>query len=237
MADKEKVVGMFNSIAPTYDFLNHFLSLNIDKVWRRKLVKLVAPYKPERILDVASGTGDLAIALNKLKPSGIVGVDISEGMLEVGRKKIARKGLSNTITLLYGDSENLPFPTNSFNAVTVSFGVRNFAHLDLGLSDMCRVLKPGGVVAVLEFSMPRRFPVVQLYKFYFLKMLPFFGKMFSGHSDAYTYLPESVLQFPSGEKFLRLMEEAGFSNVKEKRLSFGIASIYTGEKLVKAKRQ
>ncbi len=237
MADKEKVVGMFNSIAPTYDFLNHFLSLNIDKVWRRKLVKLVAPYKPERILDVASGTGDLAIALNKLKPSGIVGVDISEGMLEVGRKKIARKGLSNVITLLYGDSENLPFPTNSFNAVTVSFGVRNFAHLDLGLSDMCRVLKPGGVVAVLEFSMPRRFPVVQLYKFYFLKMLPFFGKMFSGHSDAYTYLPESVLQFPSGEKFLRLMEEAGFSNVKEKRLSFGIASIYTGEKLVKAKRQ
>lgn len=237
MADKEKVVGMFNSIAPTYDFLNHFLSLNIDKVWRRKLVKLVAPYKPERILDVASGTGDLAIALNKLKPSGIVGVDISEGMLEVGRKKIARKGLSNTITLLYGDSENLPFPTNSFNAVTVSFGVRNFAHLDLGLSDMCRVLKPGGVVAVLEFSMPRRFPVVQLYKFYFLKMLPFFGKMFSGHSDAYTYLPESVLQFPSNEKFLRLMEEAGFSNVKEKRLSFGIASIYTGEKLVKAKRQ
>lgn len=237
MADKEKVVGMFNSIAPTYDFLNHFLSLNIDKVWRRKLVKLVAPYKPERILDVASGTGDLAIALNKLKPNGIVGVDISEGMLEVGRKKIARKGLSNTITLLYGDSENLPFPTNSFNAVTVSFGVRNFAHLDLGLSDMCRVLKPGGVVAVLEFSMPRRFPVVQLYKFYFLKMLPFFGKMFSGHSDAYTYLPESVLQFPSGEKFLRLMEEAGFSNVKEKRLSFGIASIYTGEKLVKAKRQ
>ncbi len=237
MADKEKVVGMFNSIAPTYDFLNHFLSLNIDKVWRRKLVKLVAPYKPERILDVASGTGDLAIALNKLKPSGIVGVDISEGMLEVGRKKIARKGLSNTITLLYGDSENLPFPTNSFNAVTVSFGVRNFAHLDLGLSDMCRVLKPGGVVAVLEFSMPRRFPVVQLYKFYFLKMLPFFGKMFSGHSDAYTYLPESVLQFPSGEKFLKLMEEAGFSNVKEKRLSFGIASIYTGEKLVKAKRQ
>ncbi len=237
MADKEKVVGMFNSIAPTYDFLNHFLSLNIDKVWRRKLVKLVAPYKPERILDVASGTGDLAIALNKLKPSGIVGVDISEGMLEVGRKKIARKGLSNVITLLYGDSENLPFPTNSFNAVTVSFGVRNFAHLDLGLSDMCRVLKPGGVVAVLEFSMPRRFPVVQLYKFYFLKMLPFFGKMFSGHSDAYTYLPESVLQFPSGEKFLKLMEDAGFSNVKEKRLSFGIASIYTGEKLVKAKRQ
>ncbi len=237
MADKEKVVGMFNSIAPTYDFLNHFLSLNIDKVWRRKLVKLVAPYKPERILDVASGTGDLAIALNKLKPSGIVGVDISEGMLEVGRKKIARKGLSNVITLLYGDSENLPFPTNSFNAVTVSFGVRNFAHLDIGLSDMCRVLKPGGVVAVLEFSMPRRFPVVQLYKFYFLKMLPFFGKMFSGHSDAYTYLPESVLQFPSGEKFLKLMEEAGFSNVKEKRLSFGIASIYTGEKLVKVKRQ
>lgn len=237
MADKEKVVGMFNSIAPTYDFLNHFLSLNIDKVWRRKLVKLVAPYKPDRILDVASGTGDLAIALNKLKPSGIVGVDISEGMLEVGRKKIARKGLSNVITLLYGDSENLPFPTNSFNAVTVSFGVRNFAHLDIGLSDMCRVLKPGGVVAVLEFSMPRRFPVVQLYKFYFLKMLPFFGKMFSGHSDAYTYLPESVLQFPSGEKFLKLMDEAGFSNVKEKRLSFGIASIYTGEKLVKAKRQ
>ncbi len=237
MADKEKVVGMFNSIAPTYDFLNHFLSLNIDKVWRRKLVKLVAPYNPERILDVASGTGDLAIALNKLKPSGIVGVDISEGMLEVGRKKIARKGLSSAITLLYGDSENLPFPTNSFNAVTVSFGVRNFSHLSVGLSDMCRVLKPGGVVAVLEFSMPRRFPVVQLYKFYFLKMLPFFGKMFSGHSDAYTYLPESVLQFPSGDKFLKLMKEAGFSNVKEKRLSFGIASIYTGEKLAKANRQ
>lgn len=235
MADKEKVVGMFNSIAPTYDFLNHFLSLNIDKVWRRKLVKLVAPYKPERILDVASGTGDLAIALNRLKPGGIVGVDISEGMLDVGRKKIARKGLSNKISLLYGDSENLPFPTNSFNAVTVSFGVRNFAHLDVGLKDMCRVMKPGGVVAVLEFSMPRRFPIVQLYKFYFLKVLPFFGKMFSGHREAYTYLPESVLQFPDGERFLKLMKEAGFANVKEKRLTLGIASIYTGEKLPKAK--
>jgi len=237
MADKEKVVGMFNSIAPTYDFLNHFLSLNIDKVWRRRLVKLIAPYKPERILDVASGTGDLAIALNRLKPSGIVGVDISEGMLEVGRKKIARKGLSNAISLLYGDSENLPFPTNSFNAVAVSFGVRNFSDLNAGLTDMCRVLKPGGVVAVLEFSMPKRFPVVQFYKFYFLKVLPFFGKMFSGHGEAYTYLPESVLQFPNGERFLGLMREAGFSNVKETRLSFGIASIYTGEKILKVKRQ
>ena len=235
MADKEKVVGMFNSIAPTYDFLNHFLSLNIDKVWRRKLVKLVAPYKPERILDVASGTGDLAIALNRLKPSGIVGVDISEGMLDVGRKKIARKGLSGKISLLYGDSENLPFPTNTFNAVTVAFGVRNFAHLDAGLRDMCRVMKPGGVVAVLEFSMPRRFPVVHLYKFYFLKVLPFFGKMFSGHREAYTYLPESVLQFPDGDRFVKLMREAGFANVKEKRLTLGIASIYTGEKLPKAK--
>ncbi|SDB81773.1 bifunctional demethylmenaquinone methyltransferase/2-methoxy-6-polyprenyl-1,4-benzoquinol methylase UbiE [Williamwhitmania taraxaci] len=237
MADKDKVIGMFNSIAPTYDFLNHFLSLNIDKVWRRKLVKLIAPYKPERILDVASGTGDLAIALTRLKPDGIVGVDISEGMLEVGRKKIARKGLSDIITLLYGDSESLPFPTNSFNAVAVSFGVRNFANLDAGLADMCRVLKPGGVVAVLEFSMPRRFPIVQFYKFYFLKVLPFFGKMFSGHHEAYTYLPESVLQFPNGERFLHLMREAGFSNVREKRLSFGIASIYTGEKIIKAKRQ
>lgn len=237
MADKEKVVGMFNSIAPTYDFLNHFLSLNIDKVWRRKLVKLVAPYNPEQILDVASGTGDLAIALNRLKPKGIVGVDISEGMLDVGRKKIAKKGLSSAISLLYGDSENLPFQTNTFDAVTVSFGVRNFAHLDIGLSDMCRVLKPGGVVAVLEFSMPRRFPVVQLYKFYFLRVLPFFGKLFSGSRDAYTYLPESVLQFPSGEKFLQLMTQAGFSNVKEKRLSFGIASIYTGEKRGKSQRQ
>jgi len=177
MADKEKVVGMFNNIAPTYDFLNHFLSLNIDKVWRRKIVKLFKAYAPQRILDVASGTGDLAIALTALKPAGIVGVDISEGMLEVGRVKVAKKNLSQTISLLYGDSENLPFPTGSFDAVAVSFGVRNFANLDNGLSEMQRVLKVNGIVAVLEFSMPRRFPVKQFYKFYFLRIPSFFWKV------------------------------------------------------------
>jgi len=237
MADKEKVVGMFNNIAPTYDFLNHFLSLNIDKVWRRKIVKLFKAYAPQRILDVASGTGDLAIALTALKPAGIVGVDISEGMLEVGRVKVAKKNLSQTISLLYGDSENLPFPTGSFDAVAVSFGVRNFANLDNGLSEMQRVLKVNGIVAVLEFSMPRRFPVKQFYKFYFLRILPFFGKLFSGNSEAYAYLPDSVLKFPDGERLLNRLSDAGFSQVKEKRLSFGIATIYTGIKEEKKRRQ
>lgn len=237
MAEKEKVVGMFNKIAPTYDFLNHFLSLNIDKIWRRKIVKLLRPHSPQRILDVASGTGDLAIALNALHPAGIVGVDISEGMLEVGRVKVAKKKLSQTISLLYGDSENLPFPSGSFDAVAVSFGVRNFANLDKGLSEMQRVLKVNGIVAILEFSMPRHFPIKQFYKFYFLRILPLFGKLFSGDGEAYTYLPESVLKFPDGKNFLDRLEGAGFSKVKEKRLSFGIATIYTGIKEEKKKRQ
>ncbi|HUX52946.1 MAG TPA: bifunctional demethylmenaquinone methyltransferase/2-methoxy-6-polyprenyl-1,4-benzoquinol methylase UbiE [Williamwhitmania sp.] len=237
MADKEKVVGMFNNIAPTYDFLNHFLSLNIDKVWRRKIVRLLRPHAPQRILDVASGTGDLAIALSKLHPAGIVGVDISEGMLEVGRVKVAKKKLSQTISLLYGDSENLPFPNGSFDAVAVSFGVRNFSHLDIGLQEMQRVLKVNGIVAILEFSMPRHFPVKQFYKFYFLKILPLFGKIFSGNSEAYEYLPDSVMKFPDGEQFLERLRDAGFSSVSEKRLSFGIATIYTGIKEEKKKRQ
>lgn len=227
---KEQVAGMFDNIASKYDFLNHFLSLNIDKVWRRRVIRLLQVKNPQRILDVATGTGDLAIAALKCNPQRIDGIDISEGMLEVGKKKIIQKGHQETIFLQKGDAENIPFENAVFDAITVAFGVRNFENLDKGLSDMYRVLKPGGICAVLEFTMPKYFPFKQLYGFYFKFILPVFGKIISKDNSAYTYLPESVKAFPQREEFLQRMKNSEFKNNHFINLTFGIASIYIGEK-------
>ncbi len=227
---KEQVANMFDNIASKYDFLNHFLSLGIDKIWRKKLVKEVGMYKPSRILDVATGTGDLAIALSKLKPQSIVGIDIAVKMVEVGVEKVKDKKLDDVIFLQQGDSEMINYDSNTFDFATVAFGVRNFENPSLGLREIHRVLKQGGGLAVLEFAMPTKFPIKQFYKFYFFKILPFIGQFFSKDKSAYTYLPESVEAFPSGAKFLTLLKEAGFAKTRIIPLTFGVANIYIGEK-------
>ena len=228
---KEQVADMFNNIAKTYDFLNHFLSLGIDVIWRKKAINELKCDKPARILDVATGTGDFAFeALEKLKPEKIVGVDISAGMLDIARQKIARRGLGDKFEVALADSEKLPFADDEFDAVTVAYGVRNFENLQKGLTDMCRVLKPGGKAVVLEFSKPRAFPVKQLYNFYFNYITPGIGKLFSKDARAYTYLPESVAAFPDGDNFTAVMRKAGFKHTKSRPLAFGICSIYTGIK-------
>ncbi len=221
---------MFDNIAPRYDFLNHLLSVNIDKLWRRKAMNLLKSKSPQTILDVAAGTADFSIELSKLQPKEIIGVDISEKMLEVGRVKVQKKNLAGIITLQRADSEQLPFADNRFDAVTVAFGVRNFENLQAGIKEMFRVLQPGGKVVVLEFSKPQGFPTKQLFNFYFKNVLPVIGRIFSSDQRAYTYLPESVQAFPEGKAFTKLMEECGFKAVQCKILTFGIASIYTGEK-------
>lgn len=230
LSKKEQVAGMFDRIAGRYDFLNHFLSMGIDKGWRKKAIRTLSSIQPKKILDVATGTGDLAIAALVLQPEHITGVDISEGMMEIGRKKLAEKGLSDKITLLYGDSEALPFETQTFDAITCAYGVRNFEHLEKGMEQMSRVLRPGGRVAILEFSQPKKFPVKQLYRFYFRYILPFLGKRVSKDATAYTYLPESVAAFPEGTAFCKIMERSGFVQVKARPLTFGITTLYTGEK-------
>lgn len=227
---KHQVEQMFDNIAPRYDFLNHLLSANIDKLWRRTAVNLLRKKRPKSILDVATGTGDFAIALQRLHPDEIIGVDISENMLAIGRDKLKRKNFDRLISMQRGDSEKLPFPNNRFDAVTVAFGVRNFENLRKGISEMCRVLKPNGTLVVLEFSKPRAFPVKQMFYFYFNYVLPVIGRIFSKDQRAYTYLPESVRSFPDGEEFCKLLKEAGFKSVQCNSLTFGIASIYTGEK-------
>ncbi len=227
---KKQVATMFNNIAHKYDFLNHFLSLGIDKLWRKKGIKLLQNKLPKQILDIATGTGDFAIEALRLNPERIIGVDISTEMLRFGNEKLKKKGLDKIISLEEGDSENLKFDNNSFDAITVAFGVRNFENLEKGLVEMNRVLKKTGNLVILEFSKPRKFPVKQFYNFYFLKMLPFFGRLFSKDKSAYSYLPESVNEFPDGSDFVTILEKCGFSNCQEIRLSFGIASIYFCEK-------
>jgi len=227
LSKKDQVAEMFNNIAGRYDFLNHFLSLGIDKGWRRKAIAEAAKVQPKMILDVATGTGDLAIQASKLNPDQIIGVDIAEQMLEVGRKKISEHQLSGKITLQYGDSEALPFDTGKFDVVTCAYGVRNFEHLEAGLRDMHRVLRKGGKVVILEFSQPVNFPIKQLYKFYFRHILPSLGKLVSKHSRAYTYLPESVMAFPQGVVFCDLLEKCGFKDAKAQPLTFGITTLYT----------
>lgn len=227
---KAQVALMFNNIARKYDFLNHFLSLGIDKLWRKKAIKLLRSHQPKRMLDIATGTGDFAIAALKLNPDSVVGIDISTEMLAVGREKITKKGLEHKIQLFEGDSENIQFENNSFDAITVGFGVRNFENLEKGISEMHRVLDKGGKLVVLEFSKPRNFPIKQIYNFYFFKILPFWGRIVSKDVSAYTYLPESVANFPDSDKFLGICRTCGFKSVSEQRLSFGIASIYVGTK-------
>ncbi|MEA1878095.1 MAG: bifunctional demethylmenaquinone methyltransferase/2-methoxy-6-polyprenyl-1,4-benzoquinol methylase UbiE [Bacteroidota bacterium] len=226
---KQEVKQMFDNIAPTYDFLNHALSLNIDKVWRRKAIRSLKSIEPKRILDIATGTGDLAIAALKLHPDLVIGVDISEGMIGVGQEKIIARGLQDVIKLQTADSENLPFEGGEFDAITVAFGVRNFEDPMKGLAEMCRVLKPGGRLVVLEFMMPRYFPFKQLYQFYFRRILPLLGKIISKDFSAYQYLPDSVQKFPQGESFIRMLKDAGFKKTSFKSLSFGIAGLYIGE--------
>ena len=228
---KEQVADMFNNISKTYDFLNHFLSLGIDIIWRKTAINELKKQHPALILDVATGTGDFAFeALKILRPEKIIGVDISQGMLDIADQKIIQRKLSGKFEVKLGDSENLPFGNDRFDAVTAAFGVRNFENLELGLAGMLRVLKPGGKAVVLEFSKPKVFPVKQLYNFYFNFITPGIGKLFSKDARAYTYLPESVAAFPDGADFISLMEKVGYKNTKCRPLAFGICSIYTGIK-------
>ena len=231
--EKRKTVeSMFNSIARRYDFLNHFLSLGIDRLWRKKTVKIIARhYKNPYILDVATGTADLAIAAAKMTEAKIVGIDISEKMLEIGKEKVAKKGLSESVSLIKADSENIPFPDNNFDVAMVAFGVRNFSDPSEGLYEMHRVLRNSGMIMVLEFSKPHSFPFRHLYNFYFRRALPLIGRLFSGDKEAYTYLPHSVSKFPDNEDFLKMLSAAGFLETRQIKLTGGIASIYTGLKI------
>ncbi|MEM6522201.1 MAG: bifunctional demethylmenaquinone methyltransferase/2-methoxy-6-polyprenyl-1,4-benzoquinol methylase UbiE [Bacteroidota bacterium] len=227
---KEQVAEMFNNISKRYDFLNHFLSLGIDIRWRKKAIKLLKQDNPRHILDIATGTADFAIESLALNPEKVTGVDISEGMLEVGREKLRKRKLDHVVQLELGDSEKLLFEDNKFDSVIVSFGVRNFANLEKGLADMFRVLKPGGKTVIIEFSKPSRFPFKNIYNFYFKAILPKIGKLVSKDQSAYTYLPESVQVFPDGSDFVKVLERVGFKNTRCIPLTFGISSIYLGEK-------
>lgn len=227
---KEEVEEMFDNISGKYDFLNHFLSLGIDKIWRKKAIKLLKPFQPKVIMDMATGTGDFAIEALKLNPERVVGVDLSNGMLEVGRKKMKKKSVNNIIEMVQGDSENLTYEDNTFDAFTVGFGVRNFQNLEAGLSEMLRVLKPGGVGLVLEFSKPKKFPVKQYFAFHSRYVIPTIGKAISKDKAAYSYLPESVAAFPEGQDFVDIMAKVGYRDIKSKKVGGGIATIYYGLK-------
>ena len=230
LSKKEQVAGMFNNIAWKYDFLNHLLSLGIDHYWRWKAIRIMKKENPQLILDAATGTGALAIEAVKLNPAKIFGIDISEDMLKIGREKIKGKKLSGKIELLEGDSENLIFNDNKFDAVMVGFGVRNFENLLKGLKEFHRVVKPGGVVMILEFSHPENRIIQILYRFYSSRILPLLGKKISRNEVAYQYLHDSVEAFPSGNDFLSILQQAGFRETNSKPLTFGVVTIYTGRK-------
>jgi demethylmenaquinone methyltransferase/2-methoxy-6-polyprenyl-1,4-benzoquinol methylase len=223
---KQRIEAMFDAIAPHYDRLNRILSLGIDQRWRRQAVEMLRPFQPKRILDVATGTADLAIEAMQLRPEKIVGVDIAEEMLERGRTKLATLGYTDTIALRRGDAERLPFSDAQFDAVMVAFGVRNFEDLEGGLREIRRVLKPGGQIIVLEFSRPRVFPIRQLYAFYSRYVLPRLGQAVSKDEGAYQYLPDSIAAFPDGPDFQAVLEKTGYSDTRWKPLTFGIASLY-----------
>ena len=230
LSKKEQVAQMFNNISDNYDGLNRVISLGIDVSWRKKVVKLVGENNPKQILDIATGTGDLAMMMTQLNPDKIIGLDISEGMLEVGKQKISKANLSNVIEMVVGDSENIPFDDNTFDAITVSFGVRNFENLNKGLTEILRVLKPDGKFVVLETSNPTKFPFKQGYKLYTSLILPIIGKIFSKDKIAYSYLSESANSFPFGKAFNNILTKNGFKNAKNIPVTFGVASIYTSTK-------
>ncbi|MEM7655075.1 MAG: bifunctional demethylmenaquinone methyltransferase/2-methoxy-6-polyprenyl-1,4-benzoquinol methylase UbiE [Bacteroidota bacterium] len=227
---KEQVTEMFDKIAPKYDLLNRLLSLGVDISWRRKAVKLLRPYQPKLVVDIATGTADFAVEARKLQPEKIIGIDISPEMLEIGREKLRRKRLDELITLELGDSEDLKLETDSIDAITVGFGVRNFENLRKGMSEIRRVIRPGGAVAILEPSFPTRFPLKQLFQLHFRVLTPIIGKLISGDQAAYKYLPESVKAFPNGQEFLDICTEVGFSKGTYYPLTFGICSLYILEK-------
>jgi demethylmenaquinone methyltransferase/2-methoxy-6-polyprenyl-1,4-benzoquinol methylase len=227
---KEQVAQMFDNISENYDGLNRVISFGIDVKWRKKVVEIVGKNNPKQILDIATGTGDLAIMMAGLNPDRVVGLDISAGMLDVGKQKIAKANLSDKIEMIVGDSENMPFEDNTFDAITVSFGVRNFANLDKGLTEIKRILKPGGIFVVLETSVPTKFPYKQGYHFHSSVILPIIGKLFSKDKVAYSYLSESANSFPFGEKFNNILLKNGFTTAIDKPVTFGVASIYTATK-------
>ena len=227
---KHNVQSLFDSIAPRYDFLNHLLSCGVDVYWRRRTVEHLRDVHPRRILDVATGTGDLAIAALRLSPESVVGVDIAGEMLMLGQAKVKRRGHDHLITLRSGAAENLDFPSASFDAAMVAFGARNFDHLEGGLREMHRVLRPGGKIVVLEFSRPRHNLFRRLYFFYFQNILPFVGRIISKNKEAYRYLPDTAMRFPEGKEFQEILDRVGFSDTKIERLTFGIVSIYDGIK-------
>jgi demethylmenaquinone methyltransferase/2-methoxy-6-polyprenyl-1,4-benzoquinol methylase len=230
LSKKEQVAKMFDTISGNYDNLNRVISFGIDVKWRKKVLQLVADTNPNIVLDIATGTGDLAILLAQTKAEKIIGLDISEGMLEVGRKKIIAKDLSKTIEMVLGDSENMPFEDHFFDAITVAFGVRNFEHLEKGLAEILRVLKPGGIFVILETSVPEKTPYKQGYKFYSNNILPIIGKLFSKDNVAYGYLSESAASFPYGERLNNILRKTGFINVASMPQTFGVATIYSASK-------
>ena len=230
LSKKEQVAQMFDTISGNYDGLNRVISFGIDVKWRKKVLQLVADKKPKTILDIATGTGDLAILMTKTTAEKIIGLDISAGMLEVGKQKIATKNLSDKIEMMLADSEAMPFEDNTFDAITVAFGIRNFEHLDLGLSEIHRVLKPNGIFVILETSNPTKTPFKQGYVFYTKYILPLIGKLFSKDNVAYDYLSESAAVFPFGEALNNILRKNGFIDVEAKPQTFGVATIYTASK-------
>ncbi len=230
LSKKEQVTKMFDTISKEYDGLNRVISFGIDVKWRKKVVAIVAKQKPDSILDIATGTGDLAINLIKTKASKIIGLDLSSGMLDVGRQKIAKKGLESNIEMVLGDSENLPFQDDNFDAITVAFGVRNFENLEKGLSEILRVLKPNGVFVILETSIPTKTPFKQGYNIYTKRVMPLIGKLFSRDKVAYSYLSESASVFPYGKALNNILHKIGFINAEALPQTFGVATIYTATK-------
>lgn len=227
---KEQVTQMFDNVSKEYDFLNRVLTFGLDVNWRKKVVKLVAKNKAKNILDIATGTGDLAINLTKIKDANITGLDISNGMLSIAKEKVKKKNLQDKITLILGDSEKLPFSDNQFDAITVAYGVRNFENLDKGLQEIYRVLKPNGVFVVLETSQPTIFPMKQLFQFYSKYVIPTVGGAFSKDKKAYNYLPESAANFPYGKAFNNILIKNGFINAQDIPVTFGISTIYVAKK-------
>ncbi|GAA4758958.1 MULTISPECIES: bifunctional demethylmenaquinone methyltransferase/2-methoxy-6-polyprenyl-1,4-benzoquinol methylase UbiE [Flavobacterium] len=230
LGKKEQVAKMFDNISDNYDNLNRVISFGVDVKWRKKILKMVSAKNPSTILDIATGTGDLAILLSNTTAQKIVGLDISAGMLEVGKQKIDQKNLSDRIEMVLGDSEKIPFEDNSFDAITVAFGIRNFENLELGLSEIVRVLKPNGIFVILETSVPEKFPFKQGYSFYTKYILPLIGKMFSKDKVAYKYLSDSASIFPYGKALNNILEKIGFIDVKHLPQTFGVATIYSATK-------